>query len=163
VFDGEYLKNELQYLLDNEIKDKGEYQLTNALENMKNKGTKFSPGQVEEWLDCGNKDATVYTCQRVLEHNKNSSMVDKNSELINSEITCFIGEDAIIKNSKIGPHVAVGNNTFIENSAISKSIIQNETMITDAKLKNSMIGNKVSFNGKNTQQEVSIGDFSEVK
>ena len=36
--DGNNLKNELQYLLDNNIKDKGEYQLTNALENMKNKG-----------------------------------------------------------------------------------------------------------------------------
>ena len=161
--DGEYLKKELQYLLDNNIKDKGEYQLTNALENMKNKGTKFYPGQVEEWLDCGNKDATVYTNERVLEHNGDiisATAVIKNSEIIEP---CFIGEDAIIKNSKIGPHVAVGNNTSIENSAISKSIIQNETVITDAKLKNSMIGNKVSFNGKNTQQEVSIGDFSEVK
>jgi hypothetical protein len=36
-------------------------------------------------------------------------------------------------------------------------------MITNAKLSNSMIGNHVSFDGKNTQQEVSIGDFSEVK
>ena len=161
--DGEYLKKELQYLLDNNIKDKGEYQLTNALENMKNKGTKFSPGQVEEWLDCGNKDATVYTNERVLEHNGNiisSTAVIENSEIIEP---CFIGEDAVIKNSKIGPHVAVGNNTSIENSVISKSIIQNETVITDAKLNNSMIGNKANFNGNNTQQEVSIGDFSEVK
>ena len=36
-------------------------------------------------------------------------------------------------------------------------------MITDAKLNNSMIGNKANFNGKNIQQEVSIGDFSEIK
>jgi glucose-1-phosphate thymidylyltransferase len=53
--DGKNLANELQYLIDNDIKDKGEYQLTNALENMKNKGVKFKPGQVDEWLDCGNK------------------------------------------------------------------------------------------------------------
>jgi len=161
--DGEYLKNELQYLLDNDIKEKGEYQLTNALENMKNKGTKFFPGQVEEWLDCGNKDATMYTNERVLEHNGNivsATAVIKNSEIIEP---CFIGKNVIIKNSKIGPYVAVGNNTSIENSIISKSIIQNETVIADAKLKKSMIGNKVSFNGKHTQQEVSIGDFSEVK
>ena len=39
--DGAYLKRELQYLLDNNIKDKGEFQLTNALENMKKKGTNF--------------------------------------------------------------------------------------------------------------------------
>ena len=33
----------------------------------------------------------------------------------------------------------------------------------NAKINNYMIGNKVSFNGKNSQQDVSIGDFSEVK
>ena len=70
--DGEYLKRELQYLLDNDIKEKGEYQLTNALENMKAKGTKFVPGKVSEWLDCGNKDATVYTNQRILEFNRDN-------------------------------------------------------------------------------------------
>ena len=161
--DGEYLKNELQYLLDNEIKDKGEYQLTNALENMKNKGTKFSPGKVNEWLDCGNKDATVYTNERVLEHNGNiisATALIENSEIIEP---CFIGDNTVIKNAKIGPHVAVGKNTVISNSAISKTIIQNESSIVNAKLNNSMIGNKVSFNGNNIQQEVSIGDFSEVK
>src|SRR5581483_5997999 len=36
--DGAYLRSELQYLLDNNIMEKGEFQLTNALENMKKKG-----------------------------------------------------------------------------------------------------------------------------
>ena len=160
--DGEYLKSELQYLLDNNIKDKGEFQLTNALENMKNKGTKFSPGKVDEWLDCGDKDATVFTNQRVLEHNRNN--ISDSASIENSEIIapCFIGENAKIKNSKIGPHVSIGSNTQVENSSISKTIIQDSSVITNAKLNNSMLGNLVNFNGKNTEQEVSIGDFSEV-
>ena len=161
--DGGYLKNELQYLLDNNIKEKGEYQLTNALENMKNKGTKFSPGKVDEWLDCGNKNATVYTNQRVLEHNGNT--ISNSSKIEDSEIIkpCFIGANVVIKNSIIGPHVSIGSNTTIENSVITKSIIQNETFVKEAILNNSMIGNKSVFNGNNINQEVSIGDFSEVK
>jgi glucose-1-phosphate thymidylyltransferase len=160
---GEYLRSELQYLLDNNIKDKGEFQLTNALENMKNKGTKFSPGKVEEWLDCGNKDATIYTNERVLEYNGN--LINDSVQIINSEVIppCFIGANTIIKNAKIGPHVSLGSNTVVKNSVINKTIIQNDSMITNAKLSNSMIGNHVNFDGKNTQQEVSIGDFSEVK
>ena len=160
---GEYLRSELQYLLDNNIKDKGEFQLTNALENMKNKGTKFSSGKVEEWLDCGNKDATIYTNERVLEYNGN--LINDSVQIINSEVIppCFIGANTIIKNAKIGPHVSIGGNTVVENSVINKTIIQNDSMITNAKLSNSMIGNHVNFDGKNTQQEVSIGDFSEVK
>src|SRR3954471_1017937 len=91
--DGANLRKELQYLLDNDIKDKGEFQLTSALENMKNKGVKFAPGKVIEWLDCGNKDSTVYTNQRVLEFNKNDKdLVSKTHTNNNSVIIepCFI-------------------------------------------------------------------------
>ena len=161
--DGNNLKNELQYLLDNNIKDKGEYQLTNALENMKNKGVQFSTGEVVEWLDCGNKDATVHTNERVLDHNGN--IISTTALLENSEIIepCFIGENAVIKNSKIGPYVSIGERTTVDKSSISKTIIQNESFIINSKINNSMIGNKCFFDGKNTNQQVSIGDFSEVK
>ena len=162
---GENLNKELQYLIDNDIKDKGEYQLTNALENMKNKGLKFTTGEVKEWLDCGNKDATVYTCERVLDHNKNTKMIAGDSQMINSKIIepCFIGSGTKIENSIIGPNVSIGNNTIILNSQIKESIIQNTSKIENAKLYKSMIGNNVFFDGHNIELEVSIGDFSEVK
>jgi len=162
---GENLNKELQYLIDNDIKDKGEYQLTNALENMKNKGLKFTTGEVTEWLDCGNKDATVYTCERVLDHNKNTEMIADDSQMINSKIIepCYIGSGTKIENSIIGPNVSIGNNTIILNSQIKESIIQNASKIENAKLYKSMIGNNVFFDGHNIELEVSIGDFSEVK
>ena len=162
---GENLNKELQYLIDNDIKDKGEYQLTNALENMKNKGLKFTTGEVTEWLDCGNKDATVYTCERVLDHNKNTKMIADDSQMINSKIIepCYIGSGTKIENSIIGPNVSIGNNTIILNSQIKESIIQNTSKIENAKLYKSMIGNNVFFDGHNIELEVSIGDFSEVK
>ena len=162
---GENLNKELQYLIDNDIKDKGEYQLTNALENMKNKGLKFTTGEVKEWLDCGNKDATVHTCERVLGHNKNTEMIADDSQMINSKIIepCYIGSGTKIENSIIGPNVSIGNNTIILNSQIKESIIQNTSKIENAKLYKSMIGNNVFFDGHNIELEVSIGDFSEVK
>ena len=162
---GENLEKELQYLIDNNIKDKGEFQLTNALENMKNKGMKFTTGEVDEWLDCGNKDATVFTCERVLDHNKNTNLVDSSAEISDSNIIqpCFIASGVIIKNSTIGPNVSVGKNTIIVNSKITNAIVQENTEISNAILKNSMIGNHVLYNGPNTQQEVSVGDYCEIK
>ena len=53
--DGDRLKSEIEHLLNNDIREKGEYQLTNALENMKNDGLEFVPGEVTDWMDCGNK------------------------------------------------------------------------------------------------------------
>jgi glucose-1-phosphate thymidylyltransferase len=158
--DGENLKNELQYLLDNEIKDKGEYQITNGLENMKNKGLKIYPGEVIEWLDCGNKDATVHTNTRWLELHKDNYSEPSSLKLVNSEIIqpCFIGENVEIHNSKIGPHVSIGNNTKISNSEISASIIQTNVVLQNTKLSNSMLGNFVQVNGG--ELELSLGDYS---
>jgi len=161
--DGEYLKKELQYLIDNNIKDKGEYQLTNALENMKQKGTKFVPGKISEWLDCGNKDATVYTNQRVLEFTREEeqispTMVNDGSVIIEP---CFIGENVHLKHSVVGPYVSIGDNTRVENVVIKNSIVQKNTKLKNAVIDNSMIGNNVEYVG--TTNDLSIGDFNVVK
>ena len=161
--DGEFLKKEMQYLIDNNIKDKGEFQLTNALENMKKKGAKFSPGQVSEWLDCGNKDATVYTNKRYLEFIKDSDLVAKTVQKKNSVIIppVFIGENVILENSVIGPHVSIGENTIIKSSVIQNSIIQTNSEVNNANFKNSILGNFVSFEGKS--DDLSLGDYNSVQ
>ncbi|MCE3259403.1 MAG: nucleotidyltransferase, partial [Bacteroidetes bacterium] len=158
--DGANLRKELQYLIDNNIKDKGEYQLTSALENMKNKGLKFTPGKVAEWLDCGNKDSTVYTNQRVLEFNKGKTLVSSTHQSHNSVIIepCYIGENVKLINSVVGPYVSIGDNSVIEDSVIKNSIIQTHSKISCANVHNSMFGNYVDF--KNTNAELSIGDYS---
>lgn len=159
---GENLKEELQYLIDNNIRENGEYQITNALENMKQKGAKFKTGKVNAWMDCGNKNVTVETNQRVLAFEGKNTIEGKytneNSVIIEP---CFIGDNVVLKNTIIGPHVSVGNNTTIENSVISNSIIQNETVISHGNFTNSMIGNKVNYQGK--AQDLSIGDYTEMK
>jgi glucose-1-phosphate thymidylyltransferase len=155
--DGAYLKKEMQYLIDNNIKDKGEYQLTNAMENMKQKGTKFVTSQVAEWLDCGNKDATVYTNGRILTHKK----INGNNAGGKIIQPCFIGENVQIVNSTVGPCVSIGDNTIIENSTVKNCIVQTNTKIRNATLSNSMLGNYVEFAG--ISNDASIGDYSTVK
>ncbi len=161
--DGAYLKKELQYLLDNDIKDKGEYQLTNALDNMKNKGCNFKPGRVTEWLDCGNKDSTVQTNERYLEYIKNENLVSKSAKLVNSVLIqpVYIGDDVEITNSVVGPHVSVGNGTKISDSIVKKSIIQEKTIIKNANITNSMLGSFATVEGK--ALDLSVGDYNTIK
>ena len=161
--DGEYLRKELQYLLDNDIKDKGEYQITNALDNMKKQGAKFIPGEVTEWLDCGNKDATVYTNQRYLEFIKDSKLIADSATVENSVIIppVYLGENVKVVNSVVGPHVSVGDGTVIENSRIENSIIQTNTTVQYAVMENSMLGNHAGYHGK--AQDLSVGDFNILK
>lgn len=159
--DGNNLKKELKYLLDNDIKDKGEYQLTNALENMKSKGLKFKPGIINEWLDCGNKKAVVHANQRVLDFKKDEeTLIHPTAKTEGSIIIepCFIGEGAVITNSIVGPHVSIGHHTHIENSVIKNSVIQNETVVKNALLEDSMLGNKSECTGQ--AKNISLGDYS---
>ncbi|MEQ8924542.1 MAG: sugar phosphate nucleotidyltransferase [Fulvivirga sp.] len=159
---GAFLRSELQYLIDNEISEKGEYQLTNALENMKNKGSNFVPGQVSEWLDCGNKNATVYTNKRYLEFIKDKDLIAKSASIKNSVIIppVYIGEKAVVENSIVGPHVSLGNKSSIKNSIVQNSIIQTYTTINNSNLKNSMLGNHVTLEGKS--DDLSVGDYNTI-
>ena len=157
---GEILESELQYLIDNDIKEKGEYQLTNAMENMKNTGMQFVPGKVDEWLDCGNYAATVYTNQRVLVNKASQMKIDMNQfdNSVSIIEPCYIGNNVKLINCQIGPFVSIGNNTSMENCVISNTIIQDNSNLKNFKCENSMIGNHVVLNGDSL--EYSIGDYS---
>jgi len=162
--DGAILKKEIEYLLDNDIREKGEYQLTNALENMKQKGLQFIPGKVDEWMDCGNKEITVETNGRVLDfaHAEGQNLVAESVVLENSEIIqpCYIGENVKLVNATIGPNVSLGDNSVVNNATIKNSLIQTNTSIANANLDNAMIGNNVEYNGD--FKSISIGDYSKL-
>lgn len=160
--DGKYLREEMQYLLDNGIQKGGEFWLTDAMENMKQKGSKFYKGEVIEWLDCGNKDATVYTNQRVLEFLKNENNVSSKAVVENATIVqpCYVEEGVVIKNSVVGPHVSVSKNTIIENSVVKNSIIQAGTVIKNKLIANSMIGNNAKLEGR--FDDISLGDYNAI-
>ncbi|MDY3350446.1 sugar phosphate nucleotidyltransferase [Riemerella anatipestifer] len=157
----EKLMEEINYIMDNNIMQGGEYQLTTALENLRQKGAKFSLGKVNDWMDCGNKNATVETNSKILQYEKEAmSSFPSSAKIENSLIIppCFIGENVVIKNSKIGPNVSLGNNTEVVNSNIDNSLIQEKTLINHGNLSNSMIGNSAKYFG--VSREISLGDYS---
>jgi glucose-1-phosphate thymidylyltransferase len=161
--DGDRLKKEIQFVIDNEIKDKGEYQLTSALENMRQAGVKFFPGRVTDWLDCGNKDSTVDTNARYLEYVKDQQLIAKTAVLENCTIIppVYVGEKAHIKNSVVGPHVSIGDNTRVENSVVTRTIVQTEAHILNARVHNSMVGNHAHVHG--SEIDLSVGDYNVIK
>ncbi|MDB2385113.1 sugar phosphate nucleotidyltransferase [Polaribacter sp.] len=162
--DGNKVKEEIQYLIDNDLRENNEYQLTNVLESLKQQGAKFIPGKVTAWMDCGKKDPTVDTNKQVLgfEEKAGNNLVHKSVILENSEVIqpCFIGENVVLKNTKVGPFVSIGENSVVEDSTLENSLIQTNVTITNANLKEAMIGNNAKFDGKFTS--VSIGDYSEL-
>ena len=159
--DGEGLRKELQRLIDNDIKLKGEYQITDAMSHMLENGMKFYTDQVDEWLDCGNKDATVYTNQRILEIKKDTEqLVSATATIENSVVIapCYIGKGVSIKNSVVGPHVSLEAGVQVSDARISNSIIQADSIVKNTSIENSLLGKNVTYVEK--PQELSLGDFS---
>jgi glucose-1-phosphate thymidylyltransferase len=159
------LKKELQYVLDNNIINGGEYQINDGIKRMMAAGKVFKTGTVSEWMDCGNKEVTVETNQRML-----GFLAEANEPLISEKVTqenskiiepCFLAAGVVLKNSTIGPYASIGEGTIIEDSTVKNSIIQTHSVVKNATLDNAMIGNHATFNGKFTN--VSIGDYSQLK
>lgn len=160
--DGKQLKDEIQYLFDQDIRVGGEYQLTTALENMRDKGLIFKPGTVSDWMDFGNPKVAIETNAKVLKYDftEGKNLISKNIKSINSEIIepCYIADGVQLINSKIGPYVSLGKDTKIENAHIENSLIQNQTIIKNAQVKDSMIGSYVKYDGN--FEILNLGDYS---
>jgi glucose-1-phosphate thymidylyltransferase len=160
--DGQRLYHAIEHLITHNIKEKGEFQLTNALSDLQKQGLAFVPGKVSEWLDCGNKTATLNTNRRVLDYDAGSSrLISKQAHIINSVVLppCFIGDGARVENAIIGPHVSVGASSRIENAIVQNSIIQKNAELSQVIIKHSIVGNHAKIKGLSS--EVNCSDYSE--
>tara|TARA_Y100000766_G_scaffold214462_1_gene186171 strand:- start:539 stop:1528 length:990 start_codon:yes stop_codon:yes gene_type:complete len=155
---GQYLLRELKYILDEKIIEKGEYQLTTALENLKNKNLKFTAHKINKWLDFGTPKTLLSSHKELLKTQK-IQYQDFSNTIIKPP--CFIDSGVVIKDSKIGPNVSIGKDTVIASSVITDTIIQSNCTISGAHLKNSIIGKFVEYSPNAT--ELNIGDYSTLK
>jgi glucose-1-phosphate thymidylyltransferase len=159
---GELLREALNHIIENNLREKNEFQVTTALELLKNQGLKFTTSAVEEWLDCGSKENILYTNQRMLEIHTEETLVDPDAAIENSVILppCFIGKNAVVRNSVLGPFVSIGAGSKLDTVVISNSIVQNTATLKNALLNSSIIGNSSRYAG--TIDELDLGDFSKL-
>ena len=160
---GEKLKEEIEYLIQNDIIKGGEYQLPDALRNLTQKDFKFIPGEVDAWMDCGNKVVTVETNNRILNFDhqdgiQNIEAFENHNSLVIPP--CFIGKNVKIVNSIVGPNVSIGDHCTIEDSNLKNCLIGEKSELNNVILKDSMIGNQTKVNGK--AHDLSIGDFCQL-
>lgn len=158
------LRDELQYVLDNNIVNGGEYQINDGIKGMMSKGKVFKTGEVEQWMDCGNPKVTIETNQQVLKNEQAKGRLKRDSslQLENSLIIepCFIGKNVSLKNAIVGPYASIGDHCKIDGAQLSDVIVQHNTEIKEAIIRNSMIGSHVTYHG--LARDLSIGDYAEI-
>ncbi|MFW5879227.1 MAG: sugar phosphate nucleotidyltransferase [bacterium] len=159
--EAQHLYYELNNLMDQGIIVNGEYQLTDALENLKNKQQKLITAVVKEWLDCGNVSVTLFANKRMLELNKWEN-TDDHPDMINSIVIepCYIGHNVRLINSIVGPYVSVHDDVVIYDSRIDNSIVNDQAEISRLNGSDCMIGADTVVQQK--AMSLDIGDFSKI-
>jgi glucose-1-phosphate thymidylyltransferase len=150
----ELLYRHLDYLIKENIKTRGEHQLTDAFKLMLEK----EPAQlkklpVNRWYDCGNISSLLQTNAAIL---KDCPDWFKNKKNIKN-FSC-ISNSSILKNSSVGPSVTVGGNSLIEKSSIKNSIIGNEVKIVNSDIFDSIVGDNTEI--RNAKGKFIVGSDS---
>lgn len=144
-------------LMEKNIRTKGEYQLTDALQLLIDRGQTMETFDVDGWYDCGKPETLLDTNRQLLERYPQKSVKIK-GVVINSPVS--IDPSARIERSVIGPYVSVAAGSHIKNAIISDTIIGKNVCLDSIMFKKSIIGDNAVVRGK--QQKLSVGDGSEV-
>lgn len=147
----------IKELFKSNIKTHGEYQLTSALQLLIQKGLKFEALEVKTWLDCGSIEGLLKANNYLLKTSKKRLGKTYDSLIIEP---VFIGKNATINNSIIGPNVSIGDNTMITNSIVNNSIIGSDSIVENANISSSIIGDNALV--RQEFRRLNIGDSSEV-
>lgn len=137
IKDVKALKAALKYLMDNNIRTKNEFQLTDALEMMIRQGCKFRTAPVFRWLDCGLMETLLHTNAHMLGRNDNSNaFASRGVQIIPP---CHIGKNVKVYGCKIGPYVTIGDDCELSGVEISNSVVWSGVKITNGKISNSIV------------------------
>ncbi len=151
------LVESLNELFANDIKTRGEYQLTDALQIMIEKGEPITTFPVEGWYDCGKPETLLSTNKYLLTKRGTNRKMD--NVVINDPV--FIAESAVIKNSVIGPYTTISENCEVNDAIIRNSIVSSGAKIGRVILEDSIIGSNAIVNSN--YKKLNTGDSSEIE
>ncbi len=155
--DSRILSENLKKLVDQNIRTKNEFQLTDAIQLMIEAGEQFTTFPVDGWYDCGKPETLLSTNQFLLK--RDGKYKKYKGVVINPPV--FIARDAEVKNSVIGPDTTIDAGSVIVNSIIRNSIVGSNAKVTNALLDNSIIGNNSIVKG--SYKRLNSGDSSEIE
>ena len=146
----------LKEIITRKIKTKNEYQLTDALQLMIQRGVNFKTFKVTEWYDCGKPETLLETNRRLLA--KTKLVLKRKGSLILPPV--FVSKSAQVENCILGPNVSVADKAVLKNSIIRNSIIGEEARVENTTMDSSLIGNHAQVKG--IFRQLNVGDSSEI-
>lgn len=155
------LLDALEHIIQNQIKTKDEYQITDAFAYMLQQGAAMQSFAIDAWYDAGTLEAIFDTNRILLDKlyvNASATIdvdegkqqqIQRESNIIIPPV--YIDKEAMVENSIIGPYVAIGAHAKVLRSTISNSILDENTNVEESTLYDSLCGRNIEikqFSGK---------------
>ena len=156
------IRDELKIHLNEKLSPGKEYLLNYGIERMIKNKKVFKSQEIETWMDCGTPRLLIDSAKKIMNSQINSEEINSFTKTGNVKIKppVFIGKNVKIKDSEIGPFVSIGDNTDISNSNIESTLIYKSVKVSNADIKNSILGAYSIYDGSN--KEVFLGDYSQI-
>ncbi|MGB9621385.1 MAG: sugar phosphate nucleotidyltransferase [Brevinematia bacterium] len=151
----------IKYVVDNDIKTKSEYQLTDAMMEMIRRGERIGIFSADEVYDCGSKEKLIDANSKLLKkfHNEIHHGINiKNSVIIPP---VYINPNAFIEDSVIGPYVSIHEGASVKFSIIRESIVEERAKVEGMIVEKSLIGRESLV--EESFRELNIGPHSEYR
>lgn len=149
----------IDYLIENNISFRGEYQLTHAFQKMVEWGAKLTTFNIENWFDCGTNEALLETNRHILEkHSKNRNPVVFKDNILLPPV--YISKRATVRKSIIGPYTSIADDAEVDNAAIENTIVNEGASIEGIRIADSIIGQNSKV--KALPYTLVVGDDSEM-
>lgn len=158
IQDVQSLHRSLDALIANNVRTRGEYQLTDALQLMIDEGAPFYSGQIRGWLDCGKPDAMLETNRLLLSRNA----PEKRRTYPGTTVIepCYIADDVEITNSIVGPNVSLHEGCKVLGVMLRDSVVAANCYLENASLERSLLGESVTV--RRFHGSLNLGDHSEI-
>ena len=147
----------IDFIMKKDIKVKNEFQLTDALKHLLQKGESFKAKEIEDWYDCGTADALIETNRHLL---KTTQYYKERKDSI-IMLPVYIADSANVVNAIVGPNVSIGDDVTVRNSIVKDAIINRGARVEDVLLAGSIIGEKVFV--RSSYKKLSVSDSSVVE
>ncbi len=121
---GDMLAEALERLVSSGRRTRGEFQLTDAIQLMIERGERFELPRIGRWFDCGTPASLLEANRALLDSERGGSVAAGGWTP-----PVFTGDGAVISDSKLGPHASIGSGCRIVRSSLCDMIACDGTVI----------------------------------
>jgi glucose-1-phosphate thymidylyltransferase len=155
--DGAPLFAALRELQRKDRRTRGEFQLTDAMQLMIERGETITTFPIVGWYDCG-KTETLLETNRILLEKRGGDTPAIAGSVTHGPV--WVSANAVVEGCILGPHVSVAAGARLRHAVVRDSIINENARVEEVLLEGSVVGENAVVGGG--FRRINVGDSSEV-